>query len=184
MMLVQRPLRGSAGYWADHYGHRRPVERGAGGYTGACYPDVESLLDVGCGNGAGLTALRGWAGEDVLLAGCDISPAAVALTRAAGFRAFVADVENDIERDPARFDIVLCFDTLEHLVSPVEGLRFCLRRARQAIVVRVPRGTAMGGQRDHLWQFDEGDFAAYDPEVEVVFLGDGPRLQFTFRDWE
>ena len=73
MRLVHRPLRGSAGYWADHYGHRKPAERGAGGYVGACYPDVESLLDVGCGNGAGLTSVRTWAGDGVLLAVPSIS---------------------------------------------------------------------------------------------------------------
>jgi trans-aconitate methyltransferase len=84
--------------------------------------DFSSVLDVGCGEGSALAHLHGRY-PSVRLAGIDVTAEAVARARAncpyASFRV------GDVSAVPAgeRFDLVTCFDVLEHVVDDAALLR-------------------------------------------------------------
>lgn len=72
-------------------------------------PD-STILDVGAGTGAFVRAARSWGFPAV---GFDVMPAAVAALRSAGL----------YDEDPAIFDVVTMWDTIEHLEDPILTLR-------------------------------------------------------------
>jgi SAM-dependent methyltransferase len=77
---------------------------------------ARSILDVGCGDGYILHHLEK---RDRRLCGVDVSRDGVAKAAARGFDARVVDLENEpLPFDSGSFDVVLCYDVLEHLFSP------------------------------------------------------------------
>jgi 2-polyprenyl-3-methyl-5-hydroxy-6-metoxy-1,4-benzoquinol methylase len=79
-------------------------------------------LDVGCGTGASLEAMReayGMSGK-----GFDYSEKAAALTRARGFEAQSCRFE-DYDPGGERFDLVHSSHVIEHLESPLRYMRKC-----------------------------------------------------------
>lgn len=72
-------------------------------------PDA-TVLDVGAGTGAFVRAARSWGFAAV---GYDVMPTAVAALRKAGL----------YDEDPAIFDAVTMWDTIEHLEDPILTLR-------------------------------------------------------------
>jgi SAM-dependent methyltransferase len=77
---------------------------------------ARSILDVGCGDGYILDHLEK---RDHRLCGVDVSPDGVAKAAAKGFDARVVDLENEpLPFASGSFDVVLCYDVLEHLFSP------------------------------------------------------------------
>lgn len=122
------------------------------------------VLDVGCGSGRALLALRaaGWRCH-----GVEVSEAAVAAARAAG----LADVRSgdllSAGYPPASFDAVRFWHSLEHVRSPREELTEARRLLRPGgvLVVGVPNVASLLARiaRDkwfyldvprHLWHFD------------------------------
>lgn len=81
------------------------------------------LLDVGCGSGAYLAAMRhlGWA-----VAGVDFDPAAVAAARRAGLDVNCGSLEAQ-QYPAAAFDAVALSHVVEHLPDPVATLQECAR---------------------------------------------------------
>ena len=84
--------------------------------------EFKSLLDVGCGNGANLAALRSIYPQ-VKMAGTDISTQA--LSEMTTLLPGTIGQRLDITRSSLdeRFDLVLCFDVLEHLEQDMAALR-------------------------------------------------------------
>jgi methionine biosynthesis protein MetW len=78
-------------------------------------------LDVGCGDGARYGARVRASGVEIH--GVDISEVAVASARARGIDARVASLEDPLPHADASFDVVVCLEVLEHLVSPVTVVR-------------------------------------------------------------
>jgi 2-polyprenyl-3-methyl-5-hydroxy-6-metoxy-1,4-benzoquinol methylase len=82
------------------------------------FADGRRVLDVGCGEGYGADMLADTAGEVV---GVDYSPAAIAHARAkydrAGLRFAVADATS-LPESVGGFDLVVCFEVIEHLDDP------------------------------------------------------------------
>ncbi len=78
-------------------------------------------LDIGCGDGSVLEALRARTSES---AGVDSSAAAVELTRARTPEADVvaADVQESLPFADASFDSVLMLDVIEHLTNPIAAI--------------------------------------------------------------
>ncbi|EQD32065.1 Methyltransferase type 11, partial [mine drainage metagenome] len=86
-------------------------------------PEGSAVLDIGCSSGNLGLVLERLRGCRVL--GIDIDRDAVAVARAQGLEAIVAD----LTREPAavvvgerRFDVIILADVLEHLVSPASIL--------------------------------------------------------------
>ena len=84
---------------------------------------VERVLELGCGTGATLAAVKdhlGYPGT-LWLAGAEISEAAAEEARGVVDQLWVGDVERsafDTEIEPGSLDVILCLDVLEHLVDP------------------------------------------------------------------
>ena len=100
------------------------------------------LLDLGCGEGATLEAVRGvreldWAG------GAELDEAAAAVAHGRFDRVWIGDVAGaPLEREvaPGSLDLVLCLDILEHLPDPWALVRRVspLLRPGGRLVVSVP----------------------------------------------
>ncbi len=99
---------------------------------------VESILDVGCGDGF----FCRWISRKTRarrVVGADIS--AGRLARARSRYPEIEYVRGEIPCLPFRdgeFDLVSCIEVLEHLADPVEALRELARVARRHLVVTVP----------------------------------------------
>ncbi len=96
----------------------------------------ESLLDIGCGEGTGLAYLAQTRG--VIVNGVDISEVAVALARAKGVDARVADVmAPDFQLDRT-YDTILISEVLEHLAEPERLLAAVHDRIGKRLVLTFP----------------------------------------------
>src|SRR5262245_43925428 len=78
---------------------------------------VRTVLDVGCGSGDNLTALATLPG--LTLTGADISPEALALARQRVPSAKLLELDVERQRLAQRFDLVISFQVIEHLVNDV-----------------------------------------------------------------
>jgi 2-polyprenyl-3-methyl-5-hydroxy-6-metoxy-1,4-benzoquinol methylase len=84
-------------------------------------PSADSILDVGCGNGATSRWLRGHY-PNAYIIGLDGNPSIVSELRHNVNDAHIVDLNEELPdvREP---DLVLCLDVLEHLVDPEKVLR-------------------------------------------------------------
>lgn len=121
------------------------------------------LLDMGCGTGANLMALRGLGPA----AGCDIAEAAVAYCRGRGLDGVVH--QSDLARLPfpdGRFDLVTGTDVLEHIADDLGMLREISRILAPggAVFLTVPAYQALWSVHDeslhHQRRYDRADLTA------------------------
>jgi SAM-dependent methyltransferase len=108
-------------------------------------PRTARVLELGCGPGYMLGYLSGLGFTDV--SGIDISVEQVALARAAGHRAEVADVFAHLADRPAAFDLIVGLDFLEHFTRDELGLLAqVLHRALAAggrLIAQTPNGEGL-----------------------------------------
>ncbi len=78
-----------------------------------------AILDVGCGTGANLLALRALGDT----AGCDVAPAAVAYCHSRGLTGVVPQVPDRIPFPDGQFDLVTCLDVIEHIEEDTAFMR-------------------------------------------------------------
>lgn len=98
-----------------------PVQRRAGGVP---HPRLaQRVLDIGCGDGAFLEALRnaGWTGE-----GVEMSPVAAAAAKARGLTVHTGTLET-LSFPDGRFTTIRFWHVLEHLIDPAAALRRIVR---------------------------------------------------------
>jgi ubiquinone/menaquinone biosynthesis C-methylase UbiE len=98
----------------------------------------ESFLDAGCGEGfVAEIVLRQMPG--LALTGIDFNPDAVtvAATKVPGATFRTASIFT-IPYPDASFDVVGCFEVLEHQEDPAAALRELARVARRAVILSVP----------------------------------------------
>lgn len=134
--LQPPPMEEFADY--DEYWAKRGVPQGVfrrWQIAAAATEDGGRVLSIGCG-AAGFLAYLRERRPDLVLAGCDISPAAVARARQAGFDVFV----HDIERDPlpGTYDYIACFEVLEHIPHAEQAFRNFKNAFRKALFVSIP----------------------------------------------
>lgn len=95
----------------------------------------KSALDVGCGSGKGLLALKSLGYE---VYGFDISLEHVLEARKLGFEnvlQYDAQVGIPFNED---FDLITCFGVLEHLYEPEKALKNILSKSPEALIIDVP----------------------------------------------
>jgi SAM-dependent methyltransferase len=132
------------------------------------------VLDVGCGSGQTLLALReaGWR-----VNGLEIDGSAVGAARAAGLDSVRQGDLLSAGYPDERFDVVRFWHVLEHLSSPREQLQEARRILRPggALVVGVPNFASLLSRRAgdrwfyldvprHLWHFTPGSLRALTSE--------------------
>jgi ubiquinone/menaquinone biosynthesis C-methylase UbiE len=103
-----------------------------------------TFLDAGCGEGFVAHRILD-AVPDIALTGCDVSAAALEIAANANVGArFVAGSIVDLPFPDRSFDVVGCFEVLEHLPDdlPRQALFELARVARQAVVLSVPHEPA------------------------------------------
>ncbi len=148
----------------------------------------ESLLDAGCGEGFVAKMLRERM-PHLALTGFDFDPAAVKLAQAANPGAeFTTASIFEIPYPEQSFDVVGCFEVLEHQTDPLPALRELTRVAKRAVIVSVPhepffslsnaaRGKnwdirPRGSDPDHKQLWSRADFGAFvAQELDVAWLG-------------
>jgi SAM-dependent methyltransferase len=134
--------------------------------TRAGVTDVETVAEIGCGDGSVLDEL-GRRGIGARRTGMDISSSAVAI---AGARPGVTEVQqfdgSRIPADDGAFDLVLATHVLEHVPMPEPLVDELRRVARRALVIEVPLEQNLSARRPaaraaseaagHLHRFDRG----------------------------
>lgn len=96
-------------------------------------PRGARVLDVGCGDGALLAALR--TDKAVDGRGIELSGANVALAVARGLSVVQGDADADLADYPAQaFDVAILSDTLQAMRDPATVLAELLRIARKAVI--------------------------------------------------
>jgi ubiquinone/menaquinone biosynthesis C-methylase UbiE len=100
----------------------------------------QAFLDAGCGEGFVARRIID-AAPGVSLTGCDVSPAALEIAAEVNPEAtFVTGSVVDLPFPDSSFDVVGCFEVLEHLPGdlPRRALSELARVARRAVVLSVP----------------------------------------------
>ena len=150
-----------------------------------------SFLDAGCGEGFVARRVID-AAPGISLTGCDVSEGALEIAAGANPEArFVAGSVVDLPFPDRSFDVVGCFEVLEHLPGelPKRALSEIARVARSAVVLSVPheplfclanlaRGKNLdirprGSDPDHKQFWSRSAFAALVSEQFVVQTLDG-----------
>jgi len=117
-----------------------------------------TLLDMGCGLGDGVLYLKNKCPHITKFYAADVSPQAIntcknnPLLKDAIF--FLHDIMNPL---PNNYDVVICLQTLEHVLDPTEAMKNLINAANSLLIVAVPyknRRTYI----THIWSFDEYDF--------------------------
>src|SRR5215211_471621 len=100
----------------------------------------QTFLDAGCGEGFVARRIID-ALPDIALTGCDVSGVALEIAASTNPEArFVAGSVAELPFPSRSFDVVGCFEVLEHLPGdlPRQALAELARVARQAVVLSVP----------------------------------------------
>lgn len=128
------------------------------------------VLDVACGAGYGARLLSDWGAAEVV--GVDVAPAAVATAKrmfnGTGRTFLTGDAERleDILDGTEPFDVIVSFETIEHLAHPHRLLEALskLRKADSVIAISCPNDkiyqTDKGGNPFHLNNFTFDEFKA------------------------
>lgn len=104
---------------------------------------VETLLDIGCGDGLLLSLLKE---KGVAAKGIDISEEGVAKSRAKGLDVAVYDADGPVPFSDNAFDVVILLDVLEHLYAPEELLKEAARVSKRWVIVGVPNFSSIAAR--------------------------------------
>jgi SAM-dependent methyltransferase len=108
--------------------------------------DRPHLLDIGCGTGATLDALRGWG----TVQGIDLSRLALGFSRQRGNDRVACASATGLPFSAETFDLVTALDVIEHLDDDVAGLREIWRvlKPGAAAILFVPAFASLWGPND------------------------------------
>jgi 2-polyprenyl-3-methyl-5-hydroxy-6-metoxy-1,4-benzoquinol methylase len=95
----------------------------------------KKALDIGCGKGYGLLALRLLGYEAY---GFDINPDNIMYAKKLGFKdVLVYNLENGIPFHK-KFDLITCFEVLEHVRVPDKALEVLLKASYHYLIITIP----------------------------------------------
>ena len=124
--------------------------------------ELGRVLDAGCGNGTTLHLLKSVYHFDAY--GIDISQTAVDLAKRMGIEAKVADITENIPFPDGYFDVIICSEVLEHLLSPERALQEIrgVGRDEAIFIFSVPNVGTIGNRLRFLFGktiFEEGRYS-------------------------
>ena len=135
-------------------------------------PDDRDLgvLDVGCGFGFAMRAMRDAGFADVR--GIELSEHQATIARSGGFEVqVVADTSEYLEKNPSRFGVILLLDVLEHVpVAAQIGLLRAIRQALRAdgrLILTVPNANSPLAAR---WRYIDFTHCASFTEHSLFFV--------------
>lgn len=147
-----------------------------------------SLLDIGCGEGAGCHLLQKTFPKSEIN-GSDFSSHAVksAKNRYPHMNFFVLDITKD--QLPKKYDYITIIETLEHITEPFPVVDKCLRNVNKSLIISVPftpdlpTGKIKGGGV-HVYSFNKKSFQNYNSEIKLIDVlheGTMPRIIFEIK---
>lgn len=129
--------------------------------------NAKSVLDIACGVGYGAKILGG---DNVDYVGVDkIEPDA----QYRKYGRWVSGVDLNTYELDFKFDVAVCFETLEHLENPQHLADQLMANAR-VILVSVPTRPTKHMNEYHLHDFTVDDIINMFDKVELVYLEDQP----------
>jgi ubiquinone/menaquinone biosynthesis C-methylase UbiE len=135
--------------------------------------NVRTVLDVGCGSGDNLAALK-HAMPQLELSGVDVSPEALALAAQRVPGASLRGLDVQSENLNERFDLVMAIQVIEHLADDRAALCNMARMAKQWVLVTTMRGHMRPSENSigHLRNYSDNDLRekAASAGLEVVDL--------------
>ena len=118
-------------------------------------------LDVGCAYGYASRVLEGLGYETY---GFDVSTWGVSHAKKnSGGQFLICDAQTKLPFKDATFDLVTCFDVLEHLQHPEKALRNMLEVSESVIVCTTPNKTVEKPVRKIMRDFDETHVSVKSP---------------------
>ena len=118
-----------------------------------------SLLDIGCALGDGLIYLKKKCPKVDRFIGADFSHTAIETCRNNVEIKNMEFFQHDILKSlPAKYDNVICLQTLEHLKNPQIAIQNLIDTTKKVLIVGVPYLNRRPDET-HLWSFDETDFS-------------------------
>lgn len=133
-------------------------------------PSGQKVLDVGCGMGFAILAMKKLGFENVQ--GIDIDQGQIQAGRALGLPVtHVADTATYLNENTGQFDIVLLLDVLEHIsvqsqIQFLSAINSCLKPDAQ-IVVQVPNGNSMLASK---WRYNDYTHTSSFTEHSLSFV--------------
>jgi 2-polyprenyl-3-methyl-5-hydroxy-6-metoxy-1,4-benzoquinol methylase len=140
--IVERVIEGTSppALFAEHLARYR---------FAAKYVAGGRVLDIACGSGYGTALLREAGAREVV--GVDVDPEAIAYARSRYEGKGVTFLAGDATSPPVEglFDLIVSFETIEHLRDPVRFCRACRERLQPGglFIVSTPWRTGPPGQR-------------------------------------
>jgi len=138
-----------------------------------------SLLDVGCGLGDGILYLKSRNLNITKFSGVDFSVQAIttcnnnSLLQDCTF--FTHNINNEIEN---KYDNIISLQTIEHVPDPTKAVTNMLKATKDLLVISAPYKNRRP-DRNHLWSFDENDFAGL---LDFYCLGQNDKNIYWFKD--
>lgn len=122
-----------------------------------------TLLDVGCGLGDGQLVLYQACAKATEFSACDFSCQAVMVARTRTELARTKFFQHDLAYPlGAKWDSVICLQTIEHVANPVSAFQHVVDAARKVAIVGCPYRNRRPDE-DHRWSFCERDVATFGP---------------------
>ena len=113
-----------------------------------------SLIDVGCGLGDGLRMLRETADGVTQFSGTDFASETIERNKNNPLLRGIDFFSHDITQPlPARYDNVICLQTLEHLHEPALAMNNLINATREVLIVATPYKNRRPDE-NHLWSFN------------------------------
>ena len=175
-MAIERLTPGTIEWEAYYYNHIMRYQFAGNAIN---KESVNSVLDAACGVGFGTKYLSGIF-SNAIITGIDRSDEALVIAK----KRYAADNIRFMEDDChtlnssanfAPFDVIVSFETLEHLPKPSDFLKSCLQnlKSKGKIIVSTPNQLVSSPDNIITWEFHEKEYSAkefYDLLQQAGFI--------------